>query len=118
MKAAGETVITGTLRSGRSNSFTLHVYDSLLTPACAPEKIELAASSLTLKQGEYGQVMAELAPRPGTDVLVYSSEDESVAAVDYNGVVRAASPGRTVVHVEAAGTQTLPGAEVIVTVVK
>ena len=60
--------------------------------------------------------MAELDPKPNAAALAYSSEDDSVATVDYNGVVRAAGPGRTTLHVEAAGLETVPAAEVIVTV--
>jgi len=116
LKAVGETTVTGTLRSGISDSFVLHVYDSLQTPDVEPVKIELAASSLTLKQGEYVQVAAELTPKPNPDVLVYSSDDDSVATVDYNGIVWAAGPGRTTLHIEAAGTETVPAAEVIVNV--
>ena len=116
LKAVGETSVTGALRSGTSNTFTLHVYDSLQTPYLEPEQIELKTPSLTLKQGEYSQVMAELDPKPNAAALAYSSEDDSVATVDYNGVVRAAGPGRTTLHVEAAGLETVPAAEVIVTV--
>ena len=60
--------------------------------------------------------MAELTPKPNASALVYSSEDESVATVDYNGVVWAAGLGQTTLHVEAAGEEAVPGAEVIVTV--
>ena len=115
-RKTGETVITGTLRSGVSNSFTLHIYDSLLTPEQEPQAIDAATPFLTLKPGEYAQVMAELTPKPNGSALVYTSDDESVAVVDYNGVVWAAGPGQTTVHMEAAGAEAVPAAEVIVTV--
>ena len=105
LKKTGETTITAALRSGRSNSFTLHVYDPLVTQCREPERIGLDAESMTLRQGEYSQVAAKLMPEPTGTVLLYSSDDDSVASVDHNGVVRAAGPGTAVLHITAAGSE-------------
>ena len=113
--STGEAMITGTLRSGASSSFKLHVYDSLQTPVLDPEQIDLMTESLVLKVGEYSQAAAELLPKPNGSALVYSSDDESVAAVDYNGVIWAAEPGTTTIHIEAAGAEGI-SADMTVTV--
>ena len=116
MKKTGEAVITGTLRSGSSRSFEVHVYDSLVTEVVEPEQIELSADSMTLTQGEYSQIMARLSPKPNSSVLWYSSEDDSVAAVDYNGVIHAIAPGMTTVLIESSGEAAVTPVKVSITV--
>ena len=116
LKKTGEVKITGTLRNGNENSFVLHIYDSLVTPLCEPERIEVSTPALTLSPGEYGQVIAQILPEPNGAVPAFSSDDPSVAEIDYYGVVRAISPGTATLRVYAAGNETVPEAEVTVTV--
>ena len=116
LKKTGEVKITGTLRSGAANSFVLHIYDSLLTPVREAERIEVSTPALVMSPGEYGQVIAQILPGPNGAILSFSSDDPSVATVDYYGVVRAVSPGTTTLRVYAAGDETVPCGEVSVTV--
>ena len=116
LRKTGEVKITGTLRSGKENSFVLRIYDSLMTPECEAERIEILTPVLRLSPGEYGQAVAEILPRPNGASLSFSSDDPSVAEVDYFGVVRAVSPGTVTLHVTEAGDETVPGGEVTVIV--
>ena len=68
-----------------------------------------------MKQGEYSQIVSGLLPEPNDSAMIYSSDDESVMTVGYNGVILAVGPGTAVVHVEAAGENAI-SSDVTVTV--
>lgn len=98
MKKTGEVVVTGTLKSGFSRSYTLHIYDSEITPENEPQSIALEQTTITLKVGEYAQIVATVSPQPCASTVSYSYEGELISLLDY-GVIKALAPGTTTVNV-------------------
>ncbi len=90
----GTATITGTTRSGVSASITVHVFASETEPATIAG-IRFKEAALTLKPGDYGQNIPILTPVdvPTSVQLSFASENEAVATVDGNGVVKAIAPG-------------------------
>ena len=84
-------------------------------PAEDPERIITETDSLVLKQGEYSQAAARFMPQPCAAVLIYRSDAESVAAIDDSGVIYAAGPGTTTLHIQAATAEEV-SAEITITV--
>lgn len=71
---------------------------SLLLCSCGEVKIEsitLSKNTAELKEGESVTLSAVIAPENTTESYSWRSADESVAAVDENGVVTAVAPGNT-----------------------
>ena len=71
---------------------------SLLLCSCGEVKIEsitLSKNAAELKEGESVTLSAVIAPENTTESYSWKSADESVAAVDENGVVTAVAPGNT-----------------------
>ena len=66
-----------------------------------PEKLNISKQSITLLKGETESISAEVVPSGTNDYISFTSSDESVAAVDQNGVIEALSPGVTVITVES-----------------
>ena len=79
------------------------------------ERIEVSTPVIRLSPGEYGQAVDQILPKPNRAALIFSSEDPSVAEVDYYGVVRAVSPGTVTLHIKA-DDETVPAVEVTVIV--
>lgn len=105
-RAVGDAVITCTLVSGASSSYTLHVVESQAQISTDVSSIELDRAELELKQGTYGQVRANVMPQANTLVLPsYRSRDEHIATVDENGVVKAVSVGTTTIEVHYPGSE-------------
>lgn len=66
-----------------------------------PTGIRTYTSSLALKAGETAQVQAGMVPYYAEGELVYSSENEEVAAVSEDGMVTGVSKGETIITVSA-----------------
>ncbi|MGM9937706.1 MAG: Ig domain-containing protein, partial [Candidatus Ornithomonoglobus sp.] len=104
-------------------SLSVSVYKSSVEKTIALSKtfvplegIAFAEETLALKAGQSGKVTAAVVPADATEQgIVYSSSDESVAAVDADGNVTAAAPGTAVITAAAAADQTIT-AECSVTV--
>ena len=100
MKQVGEVTITATLSSGFSKSYTLHIYDGNVTQLNDPESITLEQSVITMKVGEYAQVVASASPQPCETYFNYFSDDDSdIIEILGNGVIKALAPGTTTVTV-------------------
>ena len=90
--------IKRSLYTGAGGSFKLHVYDSFADEKKKPEKIS-GPSELSLSAGEYKQIKVLAESLLSDCDLIYQSEDESIAAVDYFGVVHGLKQGETTVTV-------------------
>ena len=102
LKSTGDAVITAEHRSGKSASYTLHVYDSKETEAQKITAVRFDKSKLTMKTGDVTHVSWTLEPEGKVlqnSKVLYESGNESVASVDYGGVVRAGKPGTAVITV-------------------
>lgn len=100
MKQVGEVTITAALRSGFSKSYTLHIYDGNETQLNDPASIMLEQSTITMKVGEYAQVVASASPQSCETYFNYLSDDDGdIIETLGNGVVRALVPGTTTVTV-------------------
>lgn len=78
--------------------FTLHVDEFTRIPA---EKITLDVTEKLLYKNETLQLNATVEPKGCTDVVSWSSSDESVASVDENGLVTAKSAGMAIITASA-----------------
>lgn len=100
MKQVGEVTITAALRSGFSKSYTLHIYDGSVTQLNVPASITLEHSTITMKVGEYAQVVASASPQPCETYFNYLSDDDGdIIETLGNGVIKALTPGTTTVTV-------------------
>ncbi|MEY8391219.1 glycoside hydrolase family 2 TIM barrel-domain containing protein [Lachnospiraceae bacterium 45-W7] len=82
----------------------------------AAKGVRAYTSSLTLKTGESGQIMAELVPYYAKGALAYTSANEKVAAVDSEGVVKPVGNGETVITVTVKDNAALGEVKIPVTV--
>ncbi len=105
MKQVGEVRITATLSSGFSKSYTLHIYDGNVTQLNSPESITLEQSTITMKVGEYAQVVASASPQPCEAYFNYFSDDSDIIEILGDGVIRALAPGTTTVTVGINGLE-------------
>ena len=95
----GDVTFTATLKSGVSESVTLHIVDYKRPWA---NSIKTDQDIYTLAAGGYGHI--EAIPNPIDGILQdpwLESEDESIVEVDSNGVLKAVKPGRTTVTISA-----------------
>ena len=91
----GDVVVTARMYNGLEASYTVHIYDGNEGEAIDPNGI-VPGPDMTLKPGEMAQVKYTLLPQgqPIKDTYVDRSiDDESVATIDYMGVVTALKPG-------------------------
>ena len=78
------------------------------------ESISLNRASITLGEGESATLKATLNPKDATDLVTWSSSDESIATVDQEGNVKAMKEGTANIVAKAGEKQ----ATCIVTVIK
>ncbi len=95
-KVYGDSTVTASF-TFKGREYT----DSCLVHVGVPaEGVDLSKGRISLKTGETAQLKAVFDPKDTTNtVCFWSSEDESVARVDENGLVTAVSPGKTVVYI-------------------
>ena len=89
----GDVTITATIGNSVSNTFKLHVVD--FDDLTYYEEATLSTEELTLKPGDYSQLLINEEPQPceGPEFM-WISTDEEVATVDDLGVVSAVAPGQ------------------------
>ncbi len=114
-KKVGTVKITGTLASGVSSSYTLHIYDGEQTEPEYPAELKLNKKAVKLKVGGYTQVVATLSPQPCNGMVNWVSLNTEIADVDPNGVVIAYSPGKTTIIALEPDSQLIKTCEVTVT---
>ena len=95
-KVFGDSTVTATF-TFRGKEYS----DSCLVHVGVPaEGVDLSKGKLSLQTGETAQLKAVFNPKDTTNTVCYwSSEDESVAKVDENGLVTAVAPGKTVISI-------------------
>ena len=92
--------ITGELYTGAKDSYGLHIYDSLNDQKRAIEALSVAENSFVMEEDELKQIKVTVYPSLSDCNLLYSSEDETVATVDYFGVVHALIQGETTITIK------------------
>ncbi len=98
LKGTGDVIIEARLYTGAGGSFKLHVYDSFTDEKKKPEKLG-GPSELSLSAGEDKQIKVLAEPLLSDCDLICQSENESIASVDYFGVVHGIKQGETTVTV-------------------
>ena len=102
-KTTGDVTITFTLFNGLQKSYLLHIYDPEQTRFVPPSAMTVSPASITLKQGDVFQIETLFESEHGPCTLLaplYSSTDDSVANVDYLGIVTAKNPGTSTIVIE------------------
>lgn len=93
----GTVTVTGTLSSGRKNSYRLTFVgedDDMYNV----ENVKLNRSKISLKTGAYTQLRADLTPKPNySTALNWFTTDSDILSVDSFGILQAKKPGSTVV---------------------
>lgn len=106
-KGLGTTAITAELRSGLKKSYNLHVYDYLTTQLNEVKTLKAEKSSISLNEGEYGQVKVTASPQPCDTYYYFYLSKESVAEVDSYGVVHALKEGTATITVSSMNGKTV-----------
>ena len=60
-------------------------------PSIAPTKLSLTPTEIILKVGESKQLTASVEPKGNTPTVIFASDNQEVATVDANGLVKAVS---------------------------
>lgn len=113
LKKYGDVKITARLANGYSKSVNLHI----VNPGDLKEfeGFKLNKSKMTLKVGQYGQVIARPYPQPCWESdFIYVSMNEKVATVNEMGVVTGIKPGTTEILAIASMSHTLKKCKVTV----
>ena len=117
-KKPGTVTITGTMSSGATNSYKLHVVD------CTDEEsyfndiseIKLNKSTLELKKGTVRQIRLTVGPAPcWRGDVIWQSLDKKIATVDENGVVTGKGIGTTYIVVFEVDSRLFKKCKVVVT---
>ena len=100
--STGETEISVKLRNGVEKKFTFHVYDSQLTPAQPVTELKCESDTITVKAGDYEQIIVSLSPTPYADTYIdFSTDSEDVIKLIDGGVFHALAPGEAIVRINA-----------------
>ncbi|MDE7452256.1 MAG: Ig-like domain-containing protein, partial [Paramuribaculum sp.] len=88
----GETEITATTANGITATCRINVR------IVEADSITLNLEEAEMTEGDYVQLYATVSPKNTTDkTVIWTSADETVAAVDETGLVTAISPGKTII---------------------
>ncbi|MDE6049771.1 MAG: Ig-like domain-containing protein, partial [Paramuribaculum sp.] len=88
----GETCITATTANGITATCRINVR------IVEADSIMLNLEEAEMTEGDYVQLYATVSPKNTTDkTVIWTSADETVAAVDETGLVTAISPGKTII---------------------
>ncbi len=97
-RAAGETTITASTRSGAKASCLVKVVD----PTVEVTEVTISKSALTLLTGESYKLTASVKPDTATDKkITWICDDTLVAVVDQDGTVKGRYAGETTVRARA-----------------
>ena len=97
----GDTVVTVKLRNGVEKKIDFHVYDSETTPTQQAEKLTCESDTITVKVGEYAQIIVSASPAPNKDTFFFfSSDDTGIIELIDSGVFLALAPGEATVTIE------------------
>ena len=99
--SAGTATITCTANGGSNVKATCEV--TVTNPK--PEKITLPAEA-TVKAGETITLTPTMTPENAVTMLTWTSDDETIATVDANGVVTGVKKGKTFINVETDNGKT------------
>lgn len=91
---------TASIIATSSNGLTATCLITVTEKIISPERIELNMEEITLYPGEIYLLVAEVYPEETTDkTLIWSSSDENVAMVNYEGMVTATGEGEAIITV-------------------
>ena len=96
----GTVKLTGSLRLGRTRTFTLTILPSG-SSLPGPKKIYPESKEIKLKVNEQSPFMIRTDPDPSKiNEYEYSSDNDEIASIDENGVITAHKPGQVKVYVK------------------
>lgn len=110
--SAGQTSITISHSSGFSESYDLSV-ESRSTTVIQQVRLSVLNPRKTIVQGESYAVDLKVSPSSLTSKVRFTSSDISVASIDQNGLIRAISPGKTIIKASVEGVSSSFSLEVI-----
>ncbi|MBR2534426.1 MAG: CotH kinase family protein, partial [Erysipelotrichaceae bacterium] len=82
LKKTGETTIEGALCTGATNSYVLHIYDSLIDQMGTIKGLSVEEETFIMNKDEVKQIRVSVYPSFSSCNLLFSSDDETVATVD------------------------------------
>ena len=91
----------GSTPNAYASAAEIKVFGVLHNDAISATSITLDQTEVNLKPGESILINATLSPKDTTDVVTWSSADETIAEVDENGKITAVSNGEVVVTAKA-----------------
>lgn len=95
----GDVTITGTLATGKSNSYLLHIVDGTKEDSYnwGYDYLDLSKETLKIKKGSYAQIPFTYGPQPCVlmNSFTWFSLDDDIASVDENGVIKGENKGTT-----------------------
>lgn len=98
--AEGTAIITVTTEDGNHTASCEVTVEKAEEPVVPVTGVSLDKETMTLKAGENGQLTATVEPADAANQkVIWSTSDESVAAVDENGLVTALAAGKATVTV-------------------
>ena len=102
----GKAVITATVGSGKEYSMTVNIYEATSeTEDVKAEEIVVDNMQFELEVGEYAHINTSVKPYYASNIISFKSEDEKIAIVDDNGVIKALSAGETKIVVSESGSE-------------
>ncbi len=94
--SSGVTQITISHSSGFSESYILNV-EPKSTTVIQQVRLSVLNSRKTIVQGESFSIDLKITPLSLSSKVRFSSSDASIASIDQNGLIKALSPGKTVI---------------------
>lgn len=82
-------------------------------PVAVVERISLNTTNVTIYEGDSFELKAYLFPENATDTVVFSSNNEGIASVSSNGIIKAISVGDTEVDATVGGVKATCNVHVI-----
>ncbi len=113
MKKPGEVRIEARLYTGAADSFVLHICDSSSDDS-GPLQELITEEEMILQQDEYRQIGVTPVPLLCNCDLLYTVDDESIAAVDAFGVVHALKSGTSTVTVTDVSSDVSASVRIVV----
>ena len=96
--SVGTAVISATVTNNVTGNSVRAEY--AITVMKKADSVRLSKSSLSLVAGENDFLTFDLSPDDSNDIVTWSSSDESVASVRYDGLITAVAPGTCYIRIE------------------